>query len=143
MTMIPLPINFDYAPGRPLRPDIVHLPKIYQGAPFDNTIRLKNATTGEYRDFTGYDEIKMQVRLAQAKAPLFELTQSAGQLVGTIDGFRIQFAAAVTEALALPMRPDAQINEVPFVHDIELIRGGVVVERLAQGVGVIVVNTTR
>ncbi|SNT29158.1 hypothetical protein SAMN06265795_12255 [Noviherbaspirillum humi] len=147
----PIPIQFDLAPGQMALSGVVRLPKIYQGAPYQAAFALQNATDASYRDFSGYDEILMQARLGQGRPVLFELTQSAGTIGPTtvdLDGetipaFQFDFPAAVTEALELPVALQPQINEVRFVFDVELIADGVVVERLAQGMGLIVVNTTR
>ena len=138
---IPLIINFAYDPRITAATGTCSLPKIYQGAPYNQAFKVLVGDV--YRDWLGYDEIRMQVRLAQDEDPLFTLSKTAGTIVATIDTFTITFPASTTEDLDLPVSALKLQNEVPFVHDIELMQGGVVVERLAQGVGRIVVNTTR
>jgi hypothetical protein len=142
MDIEPLRINFESAPGLPSRTDAVRLPKIYQGAPYEKFIRVKNADDGTYRDFTGFDEMIMQVRLGQNDPVLFQLKQSDGELIGEVDKFTFKFDAAKTETLTLPICDPFQ-TDVRFVYDVEFVKDSVVVERFAYGTGFIVINTTR
>lgn len=140
MITTPLKLQFDYTPGQPSRPGVARLPKVYQGAPYDVALRVKVGET--YRDFRSYDEIRMHVRTAPLAPLLFALSKSAGELYGTVDTFGIQFNAAKTEALALSPAPGV-VAECRFVFDIELMIGGEVVERFAEGSGIIALNSTR
>jgi hypothetical protein len=141
----PIPINFDWTSGLRQPAGTVHLLKIYQGAPYDQSFRVQNANGSYIRDFTVYDEIRMQARLSQGKPALFTLSRTAGTIIVTTTDFRIAFPAALTESISLCQMQNAgaMISEIPFVHDIELMQSGVVVERFAQGTGYIVANTTR
>lgn len=140
----PINLNFDLIPGS-TRPDgTVHLMKIYKGAPYDQTISVKSVDGTYTRDFSSYT-VRMQARLNYAAPVLFELTTGAGHFVGSPTGLQILLSAAFTDSIATPEPTTTapSIPETKFVFDIELSSGGVVVERLAQGVGLIVHNVTR
>ena len=138
----PINLNFDLIPGS-TRPDgIVHLMKIYQGAPYDQKISVKSLDGTYVRDFSSYT-VRMQARLTQASPVLFELNSASGHFVGSTTGLQIVFPASVTDSLDLQTSASATISETKFIYDIELSVGGVVVERLAQGIGFIVANTTK
>lgn len=141
----PITINFDYAPKQNFSDGIAHLLKIYQGAPYNQSIGVQSEDGSFVRDFSAYENIRMQTRLTQTSDVLFELSKAAGTIIGTSTRLQLTFPASITEALTLPLpfANAAIVNEVRFVHDIELINGGVVVERFAQGIGYIVINTTR
>lgn len=141
---IPLNINFDYTPNRTQFNGIIRLPKMYQGAPYDQTIKVKDLASGLYRDFSVYSEIRMQLRTTLNSPVLLSLSKSAGQIQGSAVGLRIVTAATDTDGVNMTgAAPQQGIVELPFVYDIELINGGVVVERFAQGTGFIVGNVTR
>lgn len=136
-------MNFDAGQGVS-RPDgVVHLSKIYQGAPYDQTIRLQNADATYVRDFSGVPSMKMHVRLTQDSPVLFELSKANGTIVGTSTGLQIVFPATVTSDLMLPVLNQQNISETRFLYDIEFSSGSVVTERFAQGFGYIVSSTTR
>ncbi len=139
---IPLSINFDYAPGKTQYSGVVRLPKIYQGAPYSQTVRVRSVGTGLYRDFSGYTDIRMQLRSSLNGPVLLSLSKTANQLIGGSTGLTIAFDATATDGLTAP-NSTYGIVEVPFVYDIELITGSAVVERFAQGTGFIVMNVTR
>jgi hypothetical protein len=145
MNESPLNINFEYSESKPSRPGIVRLPKIRQGAPYDVTFRINTGTAASpvYRDFTPYDAMRMQVRLAQDGPVLFELSKAGGELIGTSTSLRLAFLGSKTAWLELPVSANEFVNEVPFVYDLELIIGAEVAEQFAAGTGFIVVNTTR
>lgn len=140
----PIPLNFDWQHDAAFLPKgIVHLPKIYMGAPYSQTIRVKNIDDDEYRDFSGFDEIRMQVRTAPDKAALLTLTKTGGNFVGDADSLTIQFPAAATESITGRFSLSPSLPEMRAFYDIEFIVGGVVVERFAQGACVIVSNMAR
>lgn len=139
---IPININFDLSVTSSTTDGIAHLEKIYQGAPYSQAIAVRSADGSYVRDFSTYT-VKMQIRLAQSGAVLFELSSENGHIFGTTTNLQIVFPASVTEGLLLTPSNMPAINEIRFVHDIELSQEGVVVERFAQGTGVIVVSTTR
>jgi len=138
---IPLDLHFD---GKPNGEDsAVHIPMIYQGAPYDQAIKVKDEN-GAYRDFRSYAEINMHIRLKQDDAtPFLSLSKLGNDLDGTIDSFTFNISAAKTADLVLPYNTGANIAKIPFVFDIELLIGGLVVERFAHGTGIFCTNTTR
>jgi hypothetical protein len=137
----PLQMNFDLGAGQPAADGVVHLLKILQNAPYLQSIKITSQDNSYTRNFTGYDAMRMQVRLRQDQPVLFELTAQAGQLVGYADRLEITFDAATTKNLNVT-RSGAGISETPFVYDLVFINDGVVVERFAQGSGIIVTGTT-
>lgn len=137
--MTPININFD---GATRADNVVHLPKIYQGAPYNKTIAIQSADATYTRDFSSYS-IVMQARWTQTSDVLFELNTTAGTIVGTAQGVVINFPATLTDAITVSSADSRIINESRFVYDIELYQAGVVVERFAQGIGYIVANITR
>lgn len=138
----PLIINFDYGPTSPKFDGITHLMKIYQGAPYDQKFSVQASSGLVVRDFSGYSSIRMQLRLNHTSPVLLELSSELGHIIGTTTELQIAFPAALTAGLSLPTNSVSEINQVRFIHDIELSMGGVVVERLAQGIGYIVAGVT-
>lgn len=140
--MQPLQLNFDLGVNGAPNDNVVHLLKIYQNAPYDQTIQIKSEDGTYTRDFTGYDNMVLQARKRQDSDLMFELNALAGHIIGTTTGLRIAFPASITKNLELN-RSSTAASETNFVYDLVFILGGVVVERFAQGTGIIVASTTR
>jgi len=140
---IPLDLHFN---GEKNREDSnkVCIPKIYQGAPYEQAIKVKQAD-GSYRDFSIFAEMRMHIRLNQNDTtPILTLTRTGGHLIGLVDQFRINIAATDTDHLNIPFNKGPNINNVAFVFDIEFENVySVVTERFAMGTGIFSTNTTR
>ena len=139
----PIRMNFDAIPGVANFDSVVHLPKIYQGAPYVQQIAIKSVDDTYTRDFSTYDDIRMQARWTQQGDVIFEISKEAGTLVGDENGIVFNFLASTTDSITVPVSNPLIINEARFLFDIELHKDGVVTELFAQGSGFIVANITR
>lgn len=140
--LLPLQMNFDLGSNGVPADGIVHLLKIYQDAPYVQILQVKNADNTYTRDFSGYDRMLLQARKRQDSPVLFELDSQDNHLRGTSTQLEINFPASVTRDLKLD-RAGTGASETSFVYDLVFIEAGVVVERFAQGTGIIVASTTR
>lgn len=142
---VPLIINFDPpAPdANPAKDGIVRLPKIYKGAPYSQLIRVRAKDSAVYRDFTEYDDIILAASVRQDQAPFLTLSKTANTIKTEDNGLRFHFPGSTTGNVAVPIVNPKALNELYFLHTIILIRGGVEVERFAQGYGYVVANIAK
>lgn len=145
--MVPLTIRFDGAPNVQ-GSNIVRLPKLAQGAPFafSMKIRLEDTT---YRDFSTVVGMRLRAKLRPADTTvLMTLTKAAGNFVvstesSTGDTLTIVVKESDWANIRLPLSSNHMELDVPFAHVIEFLDAeGKVVERFAQGSGLISVSLT-
>jgi hypothetical protein len=99
---------------------------INQGAKFDQTILVRDRTTGDVRDLTGHTA-RMQARLNRSDASeLFDLTSGDGLTLGGIDG---------TIRIVIPATDTAGYTWDQGVYDLKIIpaSGPDDAERVLQG----------
>ena len=138
----PLNINLDYPTPGAYTADVVRIPKIYQGSPYDQTFRLRSKETGAYRDFSGYTDVRMQFVPMQGEAPVLTLSKEAGDIITTSTSLQLRFSGARTASMKIPIVSKTAINEQRLLHTIVLYQNGVEVERFAQGHAFIVAKIT-
>lgn len=140
--MPPIELRLDGAEPVPGR-ETYHWPKLYHGAPYAAGLQIQY-DDDSYLDWASYDDVHMQIRPSQGKAPWLTLKASTGELTCTADTLTVSLTSDETGAIApVVYSPQPQVTQLGFVHDIELIANGEVVDRVAQGTGVLVLNTTR
>ena len=139
----PITIAFDATPGVATYDSVVHLPKIYQGAPYVQKIAIKSLDGTYTRDFSGYDDVRMQARWSQSSAVLFEVSKLDGTFIADATGLTFNLIDSTTSSITVPVTNTQIINEARFLFDIELVQDGVVAERFAQGWGFLVANITQ
>ncbi len=138
---IPTPMNFDFV-RLGANDGVVHIPKIYQSAPYLQSLQV-TASDGTIRDFSTYDEILLQIRYSQNSDPILSLSKSGGQINTDNQLFTITFPGSFTNDIPIGSNfNQARIGELPFVYDVQLLQGGIVVERTFQGTGFISIATT-
>jgi hypothetical protein len=138
--MIPLTIRFDSA-DNVSGANVVRLPKLCQGAPYDFALRVRKEDMS-YRDWAEVEGARWRIKLSPAdRAQLMELTMANGNLV--VDGDELHFVVKATDwaEVELPQSPNHMELDVPFSFTIEFLDdAGVVIERFAQGTGLITVD---
>jgi hypothetical protein len=116
----------------------VHLPKIIQGAPYNVILRVRDVGTSQYRDFTQYDEVRMQLTRQQGVEPFLKLNTVNGRLLAGVDRLTISLDSAATAAIQVPVQNRQAINELYFLHSITMLQAGAVIERFGHGHGLMV-----
>lgn len=111
--------------------------RIPQYADYRRTVRLRNATTGEYLDLTGY-VIELQIREDhESETALVSLSSAAptddGEIV--IDETRA--------AIAIPAEVTAALDFDGGVYDLRFIDYDGVVQRVLQGAALLDKGVTR
>lgn len=105
----------------------VFVMRIPQFSDYRRTLRLRNATTQEYVDLTGY-LIEMQIReTPESAATLVALSSAAPTPDGTIT---ISTTSAV---LLIPDQVTAALDFEDAVYDVRFTSPGGVVQRILQG----------
>ncbi len=138
---IPITINFDFPSPGDHHENIVRLPKIYQGSPYDQTIRIRNEDD-TYRDFATYDDIRIQFVSRHSTTPLLTLSKIGGTINTSDESLRFIFPGALTSNIKVPIVNHNAINEMRLLHTIILYEGGLEVERFAQGYALLVESVT-
>jgi hypothetical protein len=143
--MVPLPIRFDGVPNV-FGSHTVHMPKLYEGAPYSFGFRIR-FEDDSYRNFDTVVEMRWRIKLRPSDSvDLMVLTKSNGNFTVTTevypgDTLRFVVKAADWEGVTLPRSPNHMELDVPFSHVVEFLDAeGVVVERFAQGSGLISVD---
>lgn len=143
--MIPLTIRFDGAPNVQ-GSNIVRMPKLNQGAPYSFGLRIRNEDLS-YRDFSAVVGMRMRIKLRPSDSQdLMVLTKANGNFTVTQetspgDTLTLVIAATDWANIILPRSTNHMELDVPFAFVIEFLdAGGVVVERFAQGSGLISVS---
>jgi hypothetical protein len=143
--MVPLIIRFDGV-ANTLGSHIVHMPKLYEGAPykFGFKIRFEDDT---YRNFLTVAGMRWRIKLRPSDATdLMVLSLADGNFIIETDrypGDTLNFVvkAADWEGVKLPRSPNHMDMDVPFSFVLEFLDAeGVVTERFAQGSGLISVS---
>jgi hypothetical protein len=133
--MQPIHLIFD-TPGN--ESQRVYLPKLVQGAPYHQNIRIRMSDQ-TYRDFSQYDDVIMRFVTEQGQPPFLTLSRLTGG-IDTTEGIAIQLSADATDHVRIEVTNRAAINELRFLHTIELVNDGAVVERFAQGYGKLIAS---
>lgn len=140
--MPPLNIRFDGAPNVQ-GSNIIRLPKLNQGAPYLFGLRVQNEDT-TYRSWDSVVEIRWRIKLRPAdKHELLVLYLTAGNFTvdGGTDTLNFIVKASDWTDVVLPQSVNHLEMDVPFSFVIEFLDvDGAVVERFAQGNGLISVN---
>lgn len=143
--MVPLTIRFDGSPNIQ-GSNIVRLPKLNQGAPYETSLRIRKEDL-TYRNFSTVEGMRMRVKLRPAdKTEVLTLTKAAGNFTVTTktspgDTLSIVMKAADWTPVALSRSPNHMEMDVPFAHVIEFLDAqGAVIERFAQGSGLISID---
>jgi hypothetical protein len=143
--MVPLNIRFDGAPNVQ-GSNIVHMPKLNQGAPYSFGLRIRNEDL-TYRDFSATSGMRMRIKLRPSDTQdLMVLTKADGNFVvsaETYPGDTLTFVISAADwvDVTLPRSQNHMELDVPFAFVIEFLdAGGAVIERFAQGSGLISVN---
>jgi len=123
---------------------VAHLPVVYQGVPNSYSLKIQDEN-GNFVNWNQYTEILMRPRWTQGKASgVFTLKKTDGDFITTTDTLTIVIGAAKTEVLEGVTYPAAPIvGSVPFVYDIKGYISGQPVVRIAQGTGLISLDTSR
>lgn len=140
--MVPLNIRFDGTPNV-FGSSIPKMPKLYEGAPYSFGFRIK-FEDDSYRNFSTVEEIRWRIKLRPSDTQdLMVLTKTNGNFTVTNDesiGDRLTFVvhASDWDNVVLPKSPNHMEMDVPFAFVVEFLNAeGVVVERFAQGSGLI------
>jgi hypothetical protein len=140
--MVPLNIRFDGTPNV-FGSSIPKMPKLCEGAPYAFGFRIR-FEDDSYRNFSTVEEMRWRIKLRPTDTlDLMVLTKSNGNFRVTDDmsiGDRLTFVVHATdwENVVLPKSPNHMEMDVPFAFVVEFLDGdGVVVERFAQGSGLI------
>ena len=143
--MVPLNMRFDGAPNEQ-GSNIVRLPKLNEGAPYSFGLKIRNEDQ-TYRDFSSVEGIRMRLKLRPADTTdLMVLSKAAGNFVvstdqSTGDTLTIVINVANWTNVKLPRSTNHMEMDVPFAFVIEFLdSSGAVVERFAQGSGLISVD---
>lgn len=125
--------------------DIVHFPKLSQGAPYAFGFRIRLETDPDvYREWDAIPAMRWRIKLRPGdKHDLMVLTKAAGNF--TIDSASDTLTFVVKASdwanVVLPQSNNVLEMDVPFAHIVEFLDAeGVVTERFAQGSGFITVN---
>lgn len=139
---VPINIRFDGAPNV-AGSNIVRMPKLYQGAPYQFGFRIR-FEDNTYRDFSTVVGIRWRIKLRPSDSQdLMLLTKANGNFTVTTDlvaNDTLSFVLTEDDwaNVVLERSPNHLETEVPFAHVVEFLdAGGVVVERFAQGSGLI------
>lgn len=145
--MVPLNMRFDGAPNVQ-GSNIVRMPKLNQGAPYSFGLRIRNEDLS-YRNFGSIPEMRIRIKLRPSDSVnLMTLTKTAGNFVVSTDTSTNDTLTFVVKAtdwtnVTLPKSANHMEMDVPFAFVIEFLDGGgVVIERFAQGSGLISVSLT-
>lgn len=145
--MVPLTIRFDGA-ANVAGSNIVRLPKLCQGAPYNFSLRIRNDDL-TYRVFTSVVGMRWRIKLRPSDTvDLMVLTKADGNFVvstttTTDDTLSFVLAADDWNNIALPKSANHMEMDVPFAFVVEFLdAGGAVTERFAQGSGLISVSLT-
>lgn len=143
--MVPLIIRFDGVPNT-FGSHTVHMPKLYQGAPYRFGFKIR-FEDDSYRNFETVVGMRWRIKLRPSdQADLMVLTKANGNFVVETDLFpgdtlNFVIAAADWTNVNLPRSPNHMDMDVPFSFVLEFLdAGGVVTERFAQGSGLISVS---
>lgn len=143
--MVPLNMRFDGQPNVQ-GSNIVRMPKLCQGAPFSFALRVRNEDL-TYRDFSLVAGIRWRIKLRPKDSVDFlVLTKALGNFntsQQTSPGDTLTFMVKTSDWTdkTLPLSENHLEMDVPFSFIVEFLDvGGVVVERFAQGSGLISVN---
>ena len=140
--MVPLNMRFDGTPNV-FGSSIVKMPKLFEGAPYSFGIRIR-FEDDSYRNFSTVVGMRWRIKLRPSDAlDLMVLTKENGNFTVTDDmsnGDKLTFVvhASDWENVDLPRSPNHMEMDVPFAFVVEFLDAeGVVVERFAQGSGLI------
>jgi len=142
--MVPLNMRFDGQPNV-FGSNIVRMPKLFEGAPYAFGFRVR-FEDDSYRNFSPIVEMRWRIKLRPAdKTDLLVLKKSTGNFRVTDDrslGDRLTFVVHASDwenvREILPRSPNHMEMDVPFAFVVEFLdTEGVVVERFAQGSGLI------
>lgn len=143
--MVPLNMRFDGQPNV-FGSNIVRMPKLFEGAPYSFGLRIR-FEDDSYRNFSPVVEMRWRIKLRPAdQLDLMVLTKTNGNFSVTNDmsnGDKLTFIihASDWEGVTLPRSPNHMEMDVPFAFVVEFLDAeGVVVERFAQGSGLISTN---
>jgi len=143
--MVPINMRFDSV-ANVLNSNIVRMPKLNEGAPYNFGFRIR-FEDNTYRDFSLDVEMRWRIKLRPSDSEdLMVLLKSEGNFVvstETIANDTLNFVVKATDwdGIVLPRSPNHMEMDVPFSFVVECLdAGGVVVERFAQGSGLISVD---
>jgi len=143
--MVPLPIRFDGVQNI-FGSHIVHMPKLYQGAPYKYGFKIR-FEDDSYRNFDTVVGMRWRIKLRPADhEDLMVLTKENGNFTVVTDRFpgdtlNFVIAAADWTNVNLPRSPNHMEMDVPFSFVVEFLDAeGIVTERFAQGSGLISVS---
>lgn len=144
--MVPLNIRFDGVPNV-LGSNIVRMPKLYEGAPYSFGFRIR-FEDDTYRNFEPVVDMRWRIKLRPSDiSDLLVLTKSNGNFSVTSSpnwtGDILKFIVKASDwaTVTLPRSTNHMELDVPFSHVVEFLDAeGVVVERFAQGHGLISTN---
>lgn len=143
--MVPINMRFDSVPNV-LGSNIVRMPKLNEGAPYNFGFRIRYEDL-TYRDFSLDVNMRWRIKLRPSDSEdLMVLTKAAGNFVvstETIPNDTLNFVIKASDwnGIVLPRSPNHMEMEVPFAFVVECLdAGGVVVERFAQGSGLISID---
>lgn len=144
--MVPLNIRFDGV-ANVQGSNIVRLPKLFQGAPYNFSLRVRQEDDS-YRNFTTVAGIRWRIKLRPKDSQdLMVLTLANDNFVVSSneeagDTLSFVLTAEDWEDVVLPLSENHMEMDVPFSFVIEFLdaEDGVVVERFAQGSGLISVS---
>ena len=143
--MVPLNMRFDGQPNV-FGSNIVRMPKLFEGAPYSFGLRIR-FEDDSYRNFSTVVGIRWRIKLRPAdKLDLMVLTKEAGNFrieddMSNSDKLTFIVHASDWETVTLPRSPNHMEMDVPFAFVVEFLDAeGVVVERFAQGSGLISTN---
>ncbi len=140
--MVPLNMRFDGTPNI-FGSNIVRMPKLFEGAPYSFGLRIK-FEDDSYRNFSTVAGMRWRIKLRPSDTlDLMVLTKANGHFSVTDDmsnSDKLTFIvhASDWEGIVLPKSPNHMEMDVPFAFVVEFLDAeGVVVERFAQGSGLI------
>jgi hypothetical protein len=140
--MVPLNMRFDGTPNV-FGSNIVRMPKLFEGAPYSFGLRIK-FEDDSYRNFSTVVGMRWRIKLRPSDTlDLMVLTKENGNFTVTDDASnsdKLTFVvhASDWEGIVLPKSPNHMEMDVPFAFVVEFLDAeGVVVERFAQGSGLI------
>jgi hypothetical protein len=140
--MVPLNMRFDGTPNI-FGSNIVRMPKLFEGAPYSFGLRIK-FEDDSYRNFSTVVGMRWRIKLRPSDTlDLMVLTKANGNFnvtddVSNSDKLTFVVHASDWEGIVLPKSPNHMEMDVPFAFVVEFLNAeGVVVERFAQGSGLI------
>jgi hypothetical protein len=144
--MSPIKLRFDGV-NNVSGENIIHFPKLSQGAPYSFGLRIRLEGEGEeavYRDWDAISGMRWRIKLRPGdKHELMTLTKAAGNFVidSASDTLTFVLKASDWAEVVLPQSNNVLEMDVPFAFVVEFLdAGGIVTERFAQGSGFITVN---